>query len=146
MTSNGLLVMRAGVSKNPLNQVVSVLVAGNVYERKTGTAHAVIAHSIEISTKKFRASDLQAFLNYLGGILIHAVLCRVSDDMINCSTSIGRSAVLANVLDTPVTKLAMSNDVDVGKDFLDAGALNESKYILSQACGFNEEKTYFVIL
>lgn len=44
--------------------------------------------------------------------------------MIDCTAPIGGSTVLTDVLDAPVAELTMSHDIDVEKDFLDAGTLH----------------------
>lgn len=43
--------------------------------------------------------------------------------MVNGSASILRRSVLADVLNAPVTELSMSNDINAGKDFIDARTL-----------------------
>jgi hypothetical protein len=43
--------------------------------------------------------------------------------MVNGSAAISWSTVLANVLNAPVAKLAMSNDIDACKDLFNAGTL-----------------------
>jgi hypothetical protein len=43
--------------------------------------------------------------------------------MVDSATAVSRSAMLADVLDAPVSELAMSNDVDTSKDFFNARAL-----------------------
>ena len=40
--------------------------------------------------------------------------------------------MLTNVLDTPIAKLAVSDDVDIGKDFLNAWALSKHQYMSIQ--------------
>lgn len=132
MTGDSLFVVIARVGQNPLNQVVAVLVAGDVDEGEAGAAHAVVTNSIKIPSEELRASNLQAFLNYLRGILVRAVLRRKPDNVINSSTSIARGTMLTNVLDTPIAKLAVSDDVDIGKDFLNAWALSKHQYMSIQ--------------
>lgn len=43
--------------------------------------------------------------------------------MVNGSASIRRSAMFTNMLDAPVSKLAVSNNINVGKNFLNARTL-----------------------
>jgi hypothetical protein len=43
--------------------------------------------------------------------------------MVDGTAAILRSTMLADVLDAPVAKLAMGDNVNVGKDLLNAGAL-----------------------
>jgi hypothetical protein len=43
--------------------------------------------------------------------------------VVNGSAAVGRSTVLADVLNAPVAELAVGDDVDVLKNLLNAGAL-----------------------
>ena len=43
--------------------------------------------------------------------------------MINGTTAISWSAMLANMLDAPVSKLAVSDNINVGKYLFDTGTL-----------------------
>lgn len=43
--------------------------------------------------------------------------------MVDGTAAVLRSAVLTDVLDAPVAKLAMGDNVNVGKDLLNAGTL-----------------------
>lgn len=61
--------------------------------------------------QKFRTSDLQAFLDNLGCKLIHAVVNGTVEDMVGSSTLIERGTVLANMLDAPISKLAVRENV-----------------------------------
>jgi len=47
--------------------------------------------------------------------------------MVNGSTTISWSTVLANVLNAPIAKLAMGDNVNASKDLLNAGALEISQ-------------------
>lgn len=123
MGGNNILVMGTGVSQNPLDQVVAILIACDIYERDARTIDATFADAIKVSIKELSSSDLQALLNYLGGILIRTVLSSIFDDVINSPTSITGSTMLANVLNTPIAKLAVRNNVDVHKNFLNAWTL-----------------------
>lgn len=44
--------------------------------------------------------------------------------MVNGAAAVRRGAVFANVLNAPIAELTMSDDVDVGEDFLNARALD----------------------
>lgn len=125
MGSNHLTMLRRSVVKNPLNKVISVLVAGNVNQRNASAVAAPFANSIKISTEKLGTSNLEALLHNLGGELISAILCGIPNDVVDSSAAVRGRSVLAYVLDAPVPKLAVSHNVDIGKDFFDARALNE---------------------
>ena len=121
--SDNLPVLWIGVGQDVLNQVVSVLVASNVDEWNAWTIWAAFADTVEVAAEKLNAANLEALLDDFGRELIHAVLGSVSDDMIDGAAAISRSPVLADMLNAPVSKLAMSDDVDAAKDFLNTWAL-----------------------
>ena len=123
VASNNLLVLWIGVGEDILNQIVSILVAGDIDEWDTRTVVATLAHALKVATEELNAADLEAFLDHLGSELIHAVFRGITDDMINSTSAISRGAVLADVLNTPVTKLAMGDDIDASQNFLNAWAL-----------------------
>lgn len=116
-------VLRVCVCQNPLDQVVAILIAGNVNERNSRSIHAALTDPIKIAAQKVASSNLQTLLHYLGSILIHAVLCSEANDVIDGSASIWRSAMLADMLNAPVTELAVGDNVNVCKDFFYAGTL-----------------------
>lgn len=120
---NRLAKLRSRVVEDPLNQVVAVLVAGNVNERDTSPVRTALADAVEVPAQKLGASNLEALLNNLGGKLISAVLGSVANDVVHGAALVRRSPMLANVLDAPVAKLPMGHNVNVGKDLFDAGAL-----------------------
>lgn len=123
VSSNHVSVLGVGMGQDVLNEIVAVLVAGNVDQGNARTVETTLADSVKVAAKKLGASDLEAFLNDLGSELIHGILRSVSNDMVNGTAAVRRSTMFANVLDAPVPKLAVRDDVDVGKDFLDAWAL-----------------------
>lgn len=123
VSSHDLTVLRVGMSENVLDEVVSVLVTGDVDKRNPRSIETTFADSIQITPEELGTTDLQAFLNDLGSELIHRVLCGVSNDMIDGTATVGGGTVLADVLDTPITELTVGHNIDVSKDFLDAGAL-----------------------
>lgn len=124
MSGNDFAMLHAGVGEDVLNQVVAVLVAGNVNQGDTGAVDSTLAHTVEVATEKVATANLEALLDNFGGVLISAILGSVTDDVVNSTRSIGRGTMLANVLDAPVAELAMSDDVNIGKDLLNAGALD----------------------
>jgi hypothetical protein len=71
--SNDLTMLRIGVSENVLDEVVAVLIAGDVNERDARTVVATLTDSIEITTKEVNTTNLEALLNHLGSKLIHAI-------------------------------------------------------------------------
>lgn len=123
MSSDHVSVLGIGVGQDVLNEIIAILVAGNVDQWNTRTVKTTLADSVKVAAEKLGASDLEAFLNDLGSELIHGVLRSVPNDMINRTAAVRRGTMFANVLDAPVAKLAVRHDVDVGKDFLNAWAL-----------------------
>lgn len=123
VSSNHVSVLGIGVGQDVLDEIIAILVAGNVDQRNARAVEATLADSVEVTAKELGAPDLEAFLNDLGSELIHGVLRSVPDDMINGTAAVRRGTMFANMLDAPVSKLAVCHDVDVGKDFLNARAL-----------------------
>jgi hypothetical protein len=123
MLSNNLTVLRVGVGENVLDQVVSILITCNVDQWDAWAIKTAFADTVKIATEEVNTTNLEAFLNNLGGKLIHAVLGSIADDMINCSAAVSWGTMLANVLDAPVPELTMSDDIDALKHLFNAGAL-----------------------
>jgi hypothetical protein len=55
--------------------------------------------------------------------LIHAVLGCVPDDVINSTAAVAWRSMFADMLDTPVSKLSVGDNVNVGQYFLDTRSL-----------------------
>lgn len=123
VSSDHVSVLSIGMGQDVLNEIIAILVAGNVDQRNPRTVETTLADSVKVAAEKLGASDLKAFLNDLGSELIHGILRSVSNDMINGTAAVRRGTMFANMLDAPVAKLAVRHDVDVGKDFLNAWAL-----------------------
>ena len=123
MGGDNLSMLRVGVGEDVLNEVVTILVTGDVDKWNTRAIKTALADTIEIAAKKVHAANLETLLNNLGGKLIHAVFRRVADDMVNCSATISWSAMLTDVLNAPITELTMGDDVNTCKYFLNARAL-----------------------
>lgn len=111
------------MGEDVLNKVVAILITRNVNEGNTGTIHTPLTNTIQVAAQEFGATDLEALLNDLGSKLVHRVLRGISNHMIDGTATVCRSAVLTNVLDAPIAELTVSHNVDVQKDFLDAGTL-----------------------
>lgn len=131
VSGNDLAMLRIRVSENVLDEVIAVLVAGNVDEGNSGAVHTPLTNSIKVAAEKLGATDLEALLDNLGSKLIHRILSSVSNDMVNGTAPVRRSSVLADVLDAPVAELTVGDDIDVGKDLFNAVALGKSVSITS---------------
>lgn len=123
MSSDDVTMLRAGVGKDVLDQVVAILVAGDVDERNSRAVGPPLTDSIQVAAEKLWAANLQTLLDDLGGELVRAVLGSIADDVVDSTTAVGWGSVFADMLDTPVPKLSMCNNVNVGQDFLDARSL-----------------------
>jgi hypothetical protein len=123
VTGNKFTMLRIGVSQDVLNEVVAILITGDVDQWDAGAIDTSLADTIKIAAEEVWTTNLEALLNDLGGKLIHAVLGGVTNNMVNGTAAISWGTMLANVLNAPVAKLTMSNDVNASKDLLDAWTL-----------------------
>lgn len=123
MLSDDLSMLRVGVGEDILNEVVAVLVTRNIDQWNARTIKATLADTVEVATEKVNTTNLETFLNNLRSKLVHAVLGRVPDDMVNCPAAISWGSVLTNMLDAPVAKLAVGNNINASKNLFNAGPL-----------------------
>ncbi len=126
MAGDDLPMLRIGVSEDVLDEIIAVLITGNVNKGNTRTVKTTFAHTIQVTTQELNATYLQALLDHFRCKLVHAVFRCISNDMIGCTTAIRRSAVLTNVLDAPVSKLAVCDNVNAGKYLFNTGTLVHS--------------------
>ena len=124
--SNNLTVLRVGVRENVLDEVVAVLITGDVDQWNARTIETTLTDTIEVASEEVNTTNLEALLDDLGSELIHAVLGSIANDMINGSATISGGTMLANVLNAPVAKLSMSNNVNALQDLFNARALRLS--------------------
>ena len=91
---------------------------------------AAFADPFKVAVKELIATNLEAFLNDFRGVLIHTVLGSKAENMANSTATISRSTVLADVLDTPVAKLTVRDDINASKNLVDTGTLgNEIRLV-----------------
>lgn len=121
--SHNLTMLRVRMGEDILDQVVPILITGDVDEGDAGTTNAALADTVKVASEKLGTPNLEALLNYLGSKLVHAILGGVADDVVDSPAAVSRGAMLADVLDAPIAKLAVGDDVDVREDLLDTGAL-----------------------
>lgn len=133
VSSDSLSMLRSSVVEDPLNQVVAILVAGNVNERDSSSISPTFADTIQIPAQEITTPDLETLLHHFGSKLIGAVLGSISNHMVNGPAAVRRAAVLTDVLDAPIAELPMSDNVDVGEDLLNAGALSTRLAVISKA-------------
>jgi hypothetical protein len=63
--SNHLAVVRARVGEDVLDQVVAVLIAGNVDEGNARAIHTSLTDTVKVTAKKLRATNLETLLDHL---------------------------------------------------------------------------------
>jgi hypothetical protein len=112
-----------GIHQNPLYQIVAVLVTGNINQRNARTIWVCGSDDAKVVLEELNTANLQTFLYNLGGKLIDAVAIGIAKDVVDDSAFVWRGAVLAEMLDTPVSELPVGDEVDVCDDFFDGGAL-----------------------
>lgn len=127
--SNNLTMLRVGVRENVLDEIIAVLITGDIDQWNARTVETTLTDTIKIAAEKIDTTNLEALLDDLGSKLIHAILRGVADDMINGSATISWGTMLADVLDAPVAKLAVSNNVNACQNFLNARALEHCKLL-----------------
>ena len=118
-----LSLMMVGVHEDPLDQVVTILIASNVDERNAGTVWTSGGNDTKVAIQKVKTTDLEAFLDDLGGKLIDAVAVRVGKNVVDDPSFVRRRTVLAEMLDAPIAKLTMSNEINIADDFLNGRPL-----------------------
>jgi hypothetical protein len=133
--SNSLSMLRGGVVENPLNQVVAILIAGNVNKWDPGSISSAFADTIQVPAQEITTPDLETLLHHFGSELIGAVLSSISNNMINGPAAVRGPTMLTDVLDAPIAELPMSDNVNIGENFLDAGALNAELAVTVKAKG-----------
>ena len=97
--------------------------AHTVNQGNARTIRAPFADTFEITLKELSTSDLEAFLDNLGSKLVHTVFGSIAENVIDSTATVSRCCVFADVLDTPITKLTVGNNVNAGEDFVDARTL-----------------------
>jgi hypothetical protein len=96
-----------------------------VNKRHAWTILAAFADTLKIPIEEIVTTNLQALLNDLRGVLIHAILCGKTKDVIDSTASISWRSVFADVLDAPVAELSMGNHIDTSKNLVDARTLQK---------------------
>jgi hypothetical protein len=94
-------------------------------QRHAGSVGTAFADSLQITVQELAVSNLEAFLDYLGGILIRAVLGSEAKDVVNSTAAVSRSSMFADVLNAPVSELTVGDDIDASEDFVDARPLGK---------------------
>jgi len=115
--------LRVGVCENVLDEIVAVLVTGDVDQWNAWTIKTTLTDTIKVAAEEVDTTNLEALLNDLRCKLVHAVLRGIANNMVDGSAAISWGTMLTDMLDAPVAKLAMSNNINALQDFLNARAL-----------------------
>jgi hypothetical protein len=94
-----------------------------VNKRHARAVLASFADALQVTIKEVVSPNLEALLDHLGGILVHAVLGGEPKNVVGGATTIWWSSMFADVLDAPVAELAMGYDINTGEHLVDAGTL-----------------------
>ena len=86
VNSNLLTLMMMRVHKDPLDEIVAVLVASNVDKWDAWAVWASGGDDSKIAIQKFKTTNLETLLNDLGGELIDAIAIRVGKDVVDDSS------------------------------------------------------------
>lgn len=119
-----LAVLRGSVVENPLNEIVAILIAGDIDQGNASAVSASFTNAVQVATKKIRPSDFETLLDHFGCKLVGAVLGRISNNMVHSAASVGGSTVFTNMLDAPVAELAVGHNINIGQNFFDTWSLS----------------------
>lgn len=81
------------------------------------------SNDAEVTFKEINTTDFEAFFDNLRSKLINTVVVGIAQDMVNDSALVWRGAMLAEVLNAPISKLPVRDEVHVVDDFFDGRAL-----------------------
>jgi hypothetical protein len=84
---------------------------------------ATFTDTLQVPIDELVTANLQALLNHFGSVLIHAVLGGETKNVVDSTASVSGSSMFADVLNAPVSKLAMGDNIDTSKDLVDARTL-----------------------
>jgi hypothetical protein len=73
--------------------------------------------------EELNTTNLQTLFYDLGGKLIEAVTVGITKDVVDDSSLVWRRAILAEVLDAPISKLPVGDEINVCDDFFNGWAL-----------------------
>lgn len=79
----------------------------------------------KVTVHEFDTTDLEALLHDLGSKLVDAVAVSVGKNVVDDTALVRWRAMLAQVLDTPISELAMSYEINAGNDFFNGRALKD---------------------
>lgn len=132
--------MGLSMDENVLDQIVAILISSNydkisncrlngihtnltVDQWHAWAIRTSFADLVEITIEEIRSTNFETLLNDLRSELIGAIFSGVLQDVLNGATFVSRGTMLAYMLNAPVAKLTMRDNVDIGKDLADARTL-----------------------
>jgi len=95
-----------------------------INKRHAWTVRASLAHTVQVPLQELVTTNFEALFDDLGSVLVHAVLCTETEDVINGTTTVSGRTMFADMLDALVAELTMGDDIDAGKHLVDAGTLS----------------------
>ncbi len=146
-----LTLVVVSVHEDPLDQVVAVLITGDYHALARSSGYLVDAltvdegdartlrmssrHNTQVTVHELGTTDLEALLHNLGSKLVDAVAVSVGENVVDDTALVRRRTMFAQVLDTPVSELAMSNQIDACNDFFNGRALIKRSKLLVASLG-----------
>ena len=79
----------------------------------------------KVTVHKFDTTDLEALLHDLGSKLVDAVAVSIGENVVDDAALVRWRTMFAQVLDTPISELAMGNEIDACNDFFNGRALKD---------------------
>jgi len=120
---------------------MTYLIPSNVDERHTRTVSTTLTDFFKVSIEELGARNFETLFDNLRGELVGTVLCCIAKDVFDSTGLVRTCTVLADMLDTPIAELAVRNNIDAAKDFVDAGTLEN---IVINEAGHQNQETYLI--
>lgn len=91
----------------------------------TRTVSAPFTDTLKVALQKVRTANLKTLFDDLRCELVHTILGGITKNMVDGAATIGRSTMLANMLDAPIAELPVGHDVDAIENFGNARTLHQ---------------------
>lgn len=82
-------------------------------------------NNTKVAVHELDTTDLEALLYNLGSKLVDAVAVSIGENVVDDAALVRWRTMLAQVLDTPIPELAMSNEINACNDFFNGRALKD---------------------
>lgn len=100
-------------------------------QRHARAVRTASANTGKITVKELSTTNFKTFFNNLRSELVHAIISGPHEDMLDGTVLVMWSSVLTDVLDAPIAKLAVGEEINFCKNFLNSRALRRG--IISNA-------------